>query len=161
YLIISQIDRIQNKHLWLNYQIRKSSIDDKNGRSDNERLLFHGTDAKTIEHVNKNGFNRSYAGKNDAKIGKGTYFAAEAIYSSDDTYSLPDPSSGHKHMYLARVLTGIFCVGRANMVAPPPKDQTNPTDLHDSVADSTANPTVFAIFSDIQAYPEYLITFTY
>ncbi|XP_073490608.1 protein mono-ADP-ribosyltransferase PARP14-like isoform X2 [Aquarana catesbeiana] len=156
---IIKIERIQNKPLWLNYEIKKSSIEDKN-KMESERLLFHGTDAKAIDNVNKNGFNRSYAGKNDAKIGRGTYFAVEAIYSSDDQYSIPDQSSGHKHMYLARVLTGIFCMGNDKLIVPPPKDNANPTDLYDSVADDTTNPTVFAIFSDIQAYPEYLITFT-
>jgi hypothetical protein len=30
----------------------------------NEKQLFHGTDAGSVPHVNKNGFNRSYAGKN-------------------------------------------------------------------------------------------------
>ncbi|XP_077306333.1 protein mono-ADP-ribosyltransferase PARP14-like [Lithobates pipiens] len=156
---IIKIERIQNKHLWLNYEIKKSSIEDKN-KMEGERLLFHGTDAKAIDNVNKNGFNRSYGGKNDARIGKGTYFAVEAIYSSDDKYSVPDQSSGYKHMYLARVLTGIFCKGDPDIIVPPSKDNANPTDLYDSVADDTANPTVFAIFNDVQAYPEYLITFT-
>ncbi|KAM5152443.1 protein mono-ADP-ribosyltransferase PARP15-like [Mantella aurantiaca] len=112
-----------------------------------------------MENVNKNGFNRSFAGKNDAMVGKGTYFAVEAIYSTDEKYSVPDPSSGYKHMYLARVLTGVFCKGAKDMIVPPPKDNTNPTDLYDSVADDMANPSVFVIFNDIQAYPEYLITF--
>ncbi|XP_068102339.1 protein mono-ADP-ribosyltransferase PARP14-like [Hyperolius riggenbachi] len=156
---IIKIDRIQNKSLWLNYQIKKRSIDEKNRNLNNEMQLFHGTDAKTIDHVNNNGFNRSYAGKTDAKIGKGTYFAVEAIYSSDDNYSIPDANK-YKYMYLARVLTGAFCKGEADMIVPKPKDPTNPTNLYDSAADDLTKPTVFVIFNDIQAYPEYLITFT-
>ncbi|MEE6525943.1 hypothetical protein FKM82_026263 [Ascaphus truei] len=59
---IIQIERIQNKHLWLNYQIKKQSIDSKN--PSNEKQLFHGTDPNAISNVNRNGFNRGYAGKN-------------------------------------------------------------------------------------------------
>lgn len=39
-------------------------MDVKNDRADNERILFHGTDANSVPYVNHHGFNRSYAGKN-------------------------------------------------------------------------------------------------
>lgn len=39
-------------------------MDAKNGHKNNEKQLFHGTDADSVPHVNHNGFNRSYAGKN-------------------------------------------------------------------------------------------------
>ncbi|XP_018091092.1 protein mono-ADP-ribosyltransferase PARP14 isoform X2 [Xenopus laevis] len=156
---IIKIERIQNKHLWLNYQIKKQSIDAKNQSTSNEMQLFHGSDPNTIKNVNQNGFNRSYAGRNAAYYGNGTYFAVNANYSAQDTYSRPDPN-GHKHMYLARVLTGISCVGQQGMVAPPAKNPSNPTDLYDSVTDRTSSPVMFVIFNDIQAYPEYLITFS-
>lgn len=93
-----------------------------------------------------------------AAIGDGTYFAVDAWYSAQNTYSVPDVN-GRKHMYLARVLTGQYCTGRAGLKAPPPRSQTDPTDLYDSVVDNTLNPTMFVIFNDIQAYPQYLITF--
>ncbi|KAM4626890.1 protein mono-ADP-ribosyltransferase PARP14-like [Discoglossus pictus] len=156
---IIKIEKIQNHTLWINYKIKKQSMDDKNGNINNEKRLFHGTNPLIIKNVNKNGFNRSYSGKNDAKIGKGTYFAIDARYSSYDTYSVPDPN-GDKYMYLARVLTGKSCVGKEGMVAPTPKDPSDPTDLHDSATDHLADPSVYVIFNDIQAYPEYLITFT-
>ncbi|XP_002942644.2 protein mono-ADP-ribosyltransferase PARP14 [Xenopus tropicalis] len=156
---IITIQRVQNQYLWQNYQIKKQSIDNKTGSTNNEKQLFHGTDPGTIDNVNNHGFNRSYAGKNAAVIGNGTYFAVDANYSADDTYSKPDPS-GHKHMYLARVLTGTFTTGQTNMITPPPKNQSNPTDLYDSVTDNINRPSMFVIFNDIQAYPEYLITFT-
>ncbi|OCT60889.1 protein mono-ADP-ribosyltransferase PARP14 [Xenopus laevis] len=156
---IIKIERIQNKHLWLNYQIKKQSIDAKNNSTNNDMQLFHGSDPNTIQNVNQNGFNRSYAGRNAACYGNGTYFAVDALYSAHDTYSKPD-QLGQKHMYLARVLTGISCVGQRGMVAPPAKNASNPTDLYDSVTDNKSNPAMFVIFNDIQAYPEYLITFT-
>ncbi|XP_069838587.1 protein mono-ADP-ribosyltransferase PARP14-like [Dendropsophus ebraccatus] len=155
--IILKIQRIQNKDLWLNYQIKKQSIDTKNGTTNNERRLFHGTDLNSIQHINHNGFNRSYAGRHAAMYGNGTYFAVDAQYSARG-YSPPD-ANGQKHLYLARVLTGVFCMGQRGMVAPPAKNQSNTTDLYDSVTDNPASPSMFIIFNDIQAYPEYHITF--
>ncbi|KAH0621328.1 hypothetical protein JD844_022485 [Phrynosoma platyrhinos] len=95
-----------------------------------------------------------------AAIGKGTYFAINARYSSQDTYSTPD-SNGRKYMYLARVLTGDYCVGSPGMIVPPPRNNGgfNQFDMYDSVTDDVFNPSMFVIFSDAQAYPEYLITF--
>lgn len=91
-------------------------------------------------------------------FGNGTYFALNASYSAQDTYSVPD-ANGKKHVYLARVLTGEYCTGKAGLKTPPPKSTAGPTDLYDSVVDNELNPTVFVIFNDIQAYPQYLITF--
>ncbi|XP_053554018.1 protein mono-ADP-ribosyltransferase PARP14 [Bombina bombina] len=158
-LRILKIERIQNQPLWLNYQIKKKSIDTKNGNTNNEQQLFHGTAPDTVKNVNRNGFNRSYAGLNAAAIGNGTYFAVNANYSAHDTYSRPD-QTGQKYMYLTRVLTGVTTQGRSGMVAPPAKNPNDPTDLYDSVTDNTAQPSMFVIFNDIQAYPEYLITFS-
>lgn len=59
-----QIERIQNTDLWNSYQAKKKIMDVKNGQMDNEKRLFHGTDVNSVPHVNANGFNRSYAGKN-------------------------------------------------------------------------------------------------
>ncbi|CDR00958.1 unnamed protein product, partial [Oncorhynchus mykiss] len=38
----------------------------------------------TINHINHHGFNRSYAGKNAAMYGNGTYFAVSASYSASN-----------------------------------------------------------------------------
>ncbi|KAF6385254.1 poly(ADP-ribose) polymerase family member 15 [Rhinolophus ferrumequinum] len=155
---IEKIERIQNAFLWDSYQIRKKHMDVKNDRADNERILFHGTDANSVPYVNHHGFNRSYAGKNDTAYGKGTYFAVDASYSANDIYSRPD-SNGRKHVYVARVLTGVYTLGRRGLITPPAKNPFNSTDLFDSVADNIQHPTLFVVFSDNQAYPEYLITF--
>ncbi|PIO16223.1 hypothetical protein AB205_0087570 [Aquarana catesbeiana] len=153
-----QILRIQNRDLWLQYQIKKQNFDSKNGSTTNEQELFHGTDSNSIQHVNQNGFNRSYAGRNAACYGKGTYFAVNANYSASNTYAKPD-GNGQRHMYLARVLTGLYCVGNPMMITPPAKNAANATDLYDSVTDNVQNPSMFVIFNDIQAYPEYHIIF--
>lgn len=93
-----------------------------------------------------------------AMYGNGSYFAVDPNYSAQG-YAQPD-GKGHKRMYLARVLVGEFTNGRRGMLTPPSKSSVNAADLYDSVVDNSANPTMFIIFSDIQAYPEYLITFT-
>lgn len=93
-----------------------------------------------------------------AAYGKGTYFAIDASYSANDKYSRPD-SNGRKHIYVVRVLTGVYTLGYAGLITPPSKNPHNPTDLFDSVTDNVQHPRLFVVFSDNQAYPEYLITF--
>ncbi|RXN00185.1 Poly [ADP-ribose] polymerase 14 [Acipenser ruthenus] len=154
---ISKIERIQNPCYWKSYQMKKQFFDMKNKTANNEMRLFHGTADSTIGAINANGFNRSFAGKNAALHGKGTYFAVDASYSAHNTYSVPD-LQGNKYMYLARVLTGVFSQGNAAMIVPPSKS-ADPADLYDSVTDNVAKPKIFVIFNDVQAYPEYLITF--
>uniref|UniRef100_A0A8D0HJ09 Poly [ADP-ribose] polymerase n=1 Tax=Sphenodon punctatus TaxID=8508 RepID=A0A8D0HJ09_SPHPU len=156
---IQKIERIQNPYFWQTYQIKKQEMDTKNGHTNNEMCLFHGTSAGSLSIINNKGFNRSYAGLNAAVYGNGTYFAVNANYSAQDTYSKPD-AAGKKYMYLARVLVGEYCVGKTGLITPPPKSNTNTTDLFDSVTDSTTHPSMFVTFNDIQAYPEYLITFS-
>uniref|UniRef100_A0A8C9SP92 Poly [ADP-ribose] polymerase n=1 Tax=Scleropages formosus TaxID=113540 RepID=A0A8C9SP92_SCLFO len=153
---VLKIERVQNLCLWKNFQILKENFNNKNGHTNNERRLFHGTSQATIEHINNHGFNRSYAGKNAAAFGNGTYFAVAASYSASSTYAVPD-AQGHKHVYLCRVLTGDFTNGRQGLLVPPQKNHR--TQLYDSVTDNINNPSMFVIFNDIQAYPEYLITF--
>ncbi|KAJ8342153.1 hypothetical protein SKAU_G00320810 [Synaphobranchus kaupii] len=121
------------------YLIKRESLDTKYGHKKNERRLFHGTHAPSIDAINLHGFNRSYAGAHAAVHGKGTYFAVDPKYST--------------------VLVGEFTKGDDKMVAPPQRNPGKSADLYDSVVDDTANPTMFIIFHDAQAYPEYLIKF--
>nr|XP_055064621.1 protein mono-ADP-ribosyltransferase PARP14-like [Misgurnus anguillicaudatus] len=153
---IIQIERVQNSTLWKNYMIKKEELEAKNNHKNNEKLLFHGTAPDKTDHINHHGFNRSYAGMNGAMYGNGTYFAVDPSYSARG-YSKPD-ASGHKRMYLARVLVGDFTQGKSGMLVPPAKSSIS-ADLYNSVTDNTNNPTMFVIFNDVQAYPEYLITF--
>ncbi|XP_005415808.1 protein mono-ADP-ribosyltransferase PARP14-like [Geospiza fortis] len=156
---IEKIERIQNQYLWKNYQIKKCEIDKKNSNRNNERLLFHGTGQESLTLINKQGFNRSYAGMHAANFGNGTYFAVNASYSANDFYSRPDVN-GKKYMYLARVLVGEYSLGKKGSITPARKNVSNSVDLYDSSTDNVSQPSMFIIFNDIQAYPEYLITFT-
>ena len=173
---IITIKRIQNPALYYQYVVKRHAMKYKNSTL-LERKLFHGTTYETIEKINAQGFNRSFAGKNGefyygdyvdlptaffnytaAVYGNGVYFAVKASYSACDTYSKPD-SKGHKHMYLCSVLTGKYTQGEEHIKVPPPKDTANPADLFDSVVDKVDEPSMFIVFHDSQAYPEYLITF--
>ena len=87
--------------------------------------------------------------------GKGAYFARDASYS--DNYS-PYDIFNHKHMFLVKVLTGEYEKGKSQYKHPPQRNSE--TDLYDSCVDNTNNPSIFVIFRDCQAYPEYLVTFT-
>ncbi|XP_064370733.1 protein mono-ADP-ribosyltransferase PARP14 isoform X2 [Dromaius novaehollandiae] len=158
-LKIEKIERIQNPFLLKAYQIKKLEMDKKNGNRNNERLLFHGTSSDSLTLINNKGFNRSYAGMNAAQFGNGTYFAVNASYSANDTYSKPDVN-GKKYMYLARVLVGEYSLGKKGAITPAAKNASDSIDLFDSSTDNMNQPSMFIIFNDIQAYPEYLITFT-
>ncbi|XP_073770752.1 protein mono-ADP-ribosyltransferase PARP14-like isoform X2 [Danio rerio] len=153
---IINIERVQNSSLWKNYMVKKEELENKNQHKNNERRLFHGTGPDSTDQINHNGFNRSFAGTHGAMYGNGTYFAVDPNYSAQG-YSKPD-TKGHKRMYLARVLVGDFTQGSSGLLAPPAKSSSN-ADLYNSVTDKMNNPTMFVIFNDVQAYPEYLITF--
>lgn len=92
-----------------------------------------------------------------ACYGNGTYFAVNASYSASNTYSRPN-QNGEKCMYLCRVLAGDFALGQQGMKVPPPKP-SSPIDKYDSVVDNMSGPSMFIVFHDTQACPEYLITF--
>ena len=89
--------------------------------------------------------------------GKGVYFARDASFSANDQYSSRD-QYGYKYVFLNRVLTGQYTAGNPSYITPPPKSPGG-HDLYDSVVDNIYNPSIFVIFADAQAYPDYLITF--
>uniref|UniRef100_A0A667WN14 Poly [ADP-ribose] polymerase n=1 Tax=Myripristis murdjan TaxID=586833 RepID=A0A667WN14_9TELE len=155
---IHKIERVQNYSLWLAYALCRQRILTKNGSADlGEKMLYHGTAAESCTIIEKSKFDRNFAGEH-AVYGRGVYFAVEAQYSARG-YS-PRDSSGLKRLYRARVLTGRYTVGNLSMKAPPPRSATDPTDCFDSLVDNQQQPSMFVIFHDDQAYPEYRITFS-
>ncbi|XP_068735052.1 protein mono-ADP-ribosyltransferase PARP14-like [Montipora capricornis] len=151
---IKKIERVQNPHLYQSYVVRKQKMDQDNG-GNNERQLFHGTDAKNVTAINTQGFNRGFSGVHGVALGRGVYFARDASYSA----GFARGGTGSRCMYLARVLVGQYCVGNSAMIVPPPKNPSRPEILYESVVDNTGSPSVFVVFYDSQCYPEYLITF--
>ncbi|XP_052088528.1 protein mono-ADP-ribosyltransferase PARP14-like isoform X4 [Mytilus californianus] len=155
-----KIERVQNKTLYQQYIAKKKSVDATNKPGNqNERFLWHGFSKDAMDSINRYGFNRSYCGKNLTAYGLGVYFAVESAYSVQDTYSVPDKDANkHKRMYLCRVLVGEYAVGNKDTKVPPPKAAGSHI-LYDTVTNNVANPAMFIIFHDSQAFPEYLVTF--
>lgn len=93
------------------------------------------------------------------RFGSGVYFARDAIFSCNQTYSPPD-ISGCRYMYYARVLVGDYTTGNKDMVARPSKKSADPKETYDSVVNNMNNPSIYVLFKDYEFYTEYLITFT-
>uniref|UniRef100_A0A8C4SF24 Poly [ADP-ribose] polymerase n=1 Tax=Erpetoichthys calabaricus TaxID=27687 RepID=A0A8C4SF24_ERPCA len=155
---VVQIERIQNRDQWEKYAVKKKAVDRKYPNDQNECILYHGTTKDICQKINKNGFNRSFCGRNATKFGQGTYFAKEAWYSCEDQYSNPD-ENGLKYIYRARVIKGKVCQGSSHLKEPSPVNPGNPnSDLCDCAVDNLNKPFIFVIFCDFGAYPEYLLT---
>lgn len=116
--------------------------------SDERVWLFHGTTHGAAPQIVKNGFNRSYCGRNATAFGKGVYFARDLAYSMQSLYSPPD-ANGEKCIFAARVLVGKTVLGNASMIEPPDKFHTT--------VNCTSDPSIFVVYKDFQAIPEYEI----
>jgi len=87
--------------------------------------------------------------------GEGVYFAVDPTYSAHPQYAKPD-QFGKRHVYQARVLIGQSTVGQQGLKEPPYLNGSSGRRF-DSVHDASRQ--IYVIFHDVQAYPEYLITF--
>ncbi|XP_040929894.1 protein mono-ADP-ribosyltransferase PARP14-like isoform X2 [Betta splendens] len=157
---VTKIERVQNIHLHCAYETLKKQISDNNILlgGPGEKLLYHGTSQDNCNSIMKTGFNRNFAGQNATLYGHGTYFAVDASYSANIKYSKP-AADGSQSMFVARVLTGTYTVGHSNMKVPPHCNNQQPDDRYDSLVDNINNPSMYVVFHDSQAYPDYLITF--
>ncbi|XP_033756233.1 protein mono-ADP-ribosyltransferase PARP15-like [Pecten maximus] len=153
------LQRVQNRTLFQQFVAKKKQMDSQNRKgTQNERMLWHGTAPTTVDSINAHGFNRSYCGKNAVAYGNGVYFAVNSQYSAQPQYSVQD-ANGYNRMYQCRVLTGEFTRGQGGMRVPPQKGSQGHI-LYDSVVDNATAPSIFVIFHDTQAYPEYIVTFS-
>uniref|UniRef100_A0A3B3CCN9 Poly [ADP-ribose] polymerase n=1 Tax=Oryzias melastigma TaxID=30732 RepID=A0A3B3CCN9_ORYME len=157
---VIKIERLQNIHLRRAYEAQKKHIAFKNATlgGESENTLFHGTSHENCNSIMNNGFNRSFAGQNATAYGEGTYFAVNASYSAQSTYSKPG-ADGSQLMFVVRVLTGVYAQGQKGMKVPPLRNAQQPNERFDSVVDDINNPSMYVVFHDDQAYPDYLITF--
>ena len=89
--------------------------------------------------------------------GQGVYFALNSSLSLRETYSPPNGDK-LKFVFVAKVLTGDYTLGCNSMKAAPLKESDDIPLRYDSVTDNLNKPSMFVIFNDTQAYPEYLIT---
>ncbi|KAK2869106.1 hypothetical protein Q7C36_000977 [Tachysurus vachellii] len=156
---VVKIERIQNVNLRRAYKVHKKELQEKNGTDGaGERVLYHGTTVDACASIQSINFNRRFAAQNGTLYGHGTYFAVDASYSAKPKYSVPS-SDGTQLMFVTLVLTGRYTVGKSDMKVPPPRSLQDPIDRFDSVVNNMQNPSMFVVFHDCQAYPDYLITF--
>lgn len=65
-------------------------------------------------------------------------------------------------MFFAKVLVGSYTTGNPKLRKPPARYSDDPFGkCYDSCVDNMQNPKIFVIFDTTQAYPEYLIEYTY
>jgi len=120
-----------------------------NHSGSNERYLFHGSKTNAYDLIIKDGFDHRVSNMNGA-LGAGIYFAQDS--STSQTYVTR--YGNQRRMLYCRVLVGVSGPGSNGIRRPPNKP--NSTELYDSV---TKNNTIFALFDNHQAYPEYIIYF--
>ncbi|XP_029448190.1 protein mono-ADP-ribosyltransferase PARP10 isoform X2 [Rhinatrema bivittatum] len=154
---IIKVERLSHPLLSTQYRLKKQCMERAGCQQPVERRLYHGTTEASSREICQYGFNRSFCGKNATLYGQGAYFAVKSVISVQDFYS-PRTPEGNKYVFVVKVLTGDFTAGRPELRAPPQKESSLLPLRYDSVVDSVTNPTIFVIFNDTQAYPEYLIT---
>lgn len=139
------INKIENESLELRYNDAKKNILNKRGKVD-EHLLFHGTREANIKQIASEGF---CASKNSRSyFGKGTYLAAEAMYSKDFADVAID---GVSHMFVCKTLIGRPVIGIPGMVI----DIEN----YDCAVDNLMKPRIYVIPNDACILPEYIVAF--
>ncbi|XP_067951553.1 protein mono-ADP-ribosyltransferase PARP15-like [Watersipora subatra] len=156
---VIKITRVQNPLTYKQYVTLKDHIRQQLGDTSEsvERKLWHGTSRDNIDKITSKFFDRSFAGDHGAMYGFGCYFSTTSQYSHK--YSSRNSRSGSTLcMIRARVLTGEYCSGACDYKSPPYKPSSI-IEQYDSVVDEVSNPTIFVIFQDASAYPEYVISY--
>ncbi|XP_032037085.1 protein mono-ADP-ribosyltransferase PARP10 [Aythya fuligula] len=154
---IVKVEKLIHPLLYKQYQLKKASMEKACHSRAVERVLFHGTTEQSSREICLHGFNRSFCGKNAALYGLGVYFAAKAAVSAQEQYS-PCGTDGNKYIFVAKALTGDYTLGSRDMRAPPLREAAGAPRRYDSVVDNLSEPSIFVIFNDTQAYPQYLLT---
>ncbi|XP_032379727.1 protein mono-ADP-ribosyltransferase PARP10 [Etheostoma spectabile] len=154
---IIQVEKLMNRLLYNQYKLKKASVLQRATYPEIERTLYHGTSEKCVKEICVHGFNRSFCGKNATVWGQGVYFAVNSALSVQEQYSPPN-ADGYKFVFVSKVLTGDYTRGDHSMKTAPLKETDGIPLRYDSVTDDITKPSMFVIFNDTQAFPEYLIT---
>uniref|UniRef100_F6XTC5 Poly [ADP-ribose] polymerase n=3 Tax=Ciona intestinalis TaxID=7719 RepID=F6XTC5_CIOIN len=162
---VQQLLRIQNCSQYGQFQSKRDEVMSElkaNGLPyPPTRELFHGTTSDITEKICREGFNRSYAGENGIRFGKGMYFAVKSSYCHERNFAMPD-NNNVRRMFLVEVATGEYAPkpGNESMITPPVRNPSSKTDSYHSVVDNPQSPEIFVVFKDACAYPHYLLTYT-
>lgn len=167
---IIEVQRIQRRFLWHEYQLAKQRMHRKNKGFVNERELFHGTRANKPEVIynSEKGFDNRFA--NEGLWGTGTYFAEKASYSDRYAHNVRRSDGRKKQMFLAIVLAGISQDDAPQDSSRRIPDQRPSTGIqgtaegdvqyrYDSLNGVTQGSRVHILFDNGHAYPNYLITY--
>lgn len=154
---IIQVEKLMNRLLYNQYKLKKASVLQRATCPQIERTLYHGTSEASVKEICIHGFNRSFCGKNATVYGQGVYFAVNSALSVQSQYSPPN-ADGYKFIFVSKVLTGDYTKGCHSMKTAPLKETGDIPLRYDSVTDNITKPSLFVIFNDTQAFPEYLIT---
>ncbi|XP_008583380.1 PREDICTED: poly [ADP-ribose] polymerase 9 [Galeopterus variegatus] len=155
-LQVIKVEKIDNAILLAAFQRKKKMMEGRSCRKPVSRRLFQQVPHQFCNVVCRVGFQRMYSVLSDPKYGAGIYFTKNLKNLADE---VKKTSTTHKLIYVfeAEVLTGSFCQGHRSNIVPPPLSP-GAIDGHDSVVDNVSSPETFAIFSGIQAMPQYLWT---
>ncbi|XP_077209598.1 protein mono-ADP-ribosyltransferase PARP10 isoform X2 [Paroedura picta] len=154
---IVKVQKLWHPLLYHQYLLKRAAMEKSCGHRDVERILYHGTTEQSSREICQFGFNRSFCGKNATRYGLGVYFAVQAFISVQEQYS-PSSVDGNKHIFVTRTLVGDYTTGSPQLRAPPLREGDAALRRYDSVVDDLQAPSIFVIFNDTQAYPQYLIT---
>jgi hypothetical protein len=159
---ITNVYRIQNKHLWQRYFREKARVGEEKKLKVKEAWLFHGTRTNNPKSLINIGFDISFA-SDGGSLGRGIYFARQALYSYG-RYCYVENGKGF--LFLAKVITGESwnlgskkgnnkIVSGIGLKKPPFWDESKFI-YYDSVTDGS---TMSVIYENDKAYPYYLIEY--
>ena len=153
---VIQITRIENVTLWTFYAMNRAQISKKNGGNENEKMLFFGERiASNRSTICKFGFDTRVA--ESGAFGIGLYFGVKAAYC--DSGRCLQNADKTKEVFVCRASLGDVAKGANGFRRPPPKDPKKPTmELFDSCHDSDPA-TLYVLFNNSQAYPEYIVKY--
>lgn len=138
--------------------MQASSSDSSEAGAPQELQLWHGTSWAILAQILRHGFNRSFAGRHGTKLGVATYFSSGLAYSARFCDKQGGGADGTKVVLLSSVLVGKYCKGSPSDVEPPIMD-ADTGERYDSTVDNEDNPSIFAVFRDFQALPQFLVEF--
>ena len=162
-----RVEEVRNKRLKENFEYESARLW---CRDKEYKLLFHGTCGTPPKSIynGMDGFDMRFSNK--GLWGKALYFAQDCKYSHDYKHKT---STGQFQMFLADVFIG-DCKKMAfdrDLTHPPLRPPNHPDHdfgpdapenlRYNSVKGHTGGSDVFMVYSNGQAYPKYLITYTH
>jgi len=146
---IRSVQRVQNRSLWMWYFLKKKDIAAKNRGGHNERYLFHGSRTNAVDTICQQGFDHRVSNLQGA-LGAGIYFATNANTSAG---FVNHHHAQRRRMICCRVALGSVGQGSVGLRRPPARGGNG------LLFDSVGGNGMFVTFDNMQAYPEYIITY--